>query len=792
MLLGFGRFITCFRVVPWLMPGTDHGNTEHTEKRGMNLPNTINRRNHLPQINMKRLIILLSLICIFSTALSAQPRRPVSSAAPPPPKAETGSEDDPLADFPDNGLPEPAVLGLRPSAALARSVAPKIIKNESESLSILIAALQKAGFYIIDTNQKILYRPTSTPIGAAFYDFEVAGMLRTTGFGAVTTVETLANLITNTDPDLTKVDLPKLILNDLRAARSSQDPQTQFIAELIFELGRGTSDLSTAGPAEARINLIQASLIERIFLGDLLDAFETFSEQNASWFPVRRPFELDRSVQFVSAAWRFSVPTPCEEISDVSKLAGMEGKFKKVAGKFFDKESIPSILTGPKDFIKKKFAKLAKGIEHANVINSYAKVVIANMNMNADIVVEDPVPLIRTKSDRASGEQRIVTAKFRIDFKRSETINCVGKAVKTVTGLDVSVPKDGPLKNVPVKWQPVLEGTGYSRYTGYPVFVDALDRGDISRQVTNNLGENKIKLTGKPQAQNLEQDPLVPMGKKAALTVAVATENMNASEDIPKIFWFGFEGDFGLKAFIKLAPDILAKMALKTFKVSVPVRDWQPCSEDWGGFINYTKTLRRTTVVKATRTSNGNSTGDGIRRIEKDETVNVVLNPRTPEDVAAQKARRPADFRVRGRYLYVFDGTREGDPCCGPQEGSYTTKFRSGNETTFFKSFQEPFDVRFSGGDRDYSLSFNFATSPIETRVHDFFEILDTNCPLEYADEKSEYENSFVSLTDMLPDGRYGQRFVNTAGDLLQGTKQVQATDGSTVTWEWALARCKK
>jgi hypothetical protein len=45
---------------------------------------------------------------------------------------------------------------------------------------------------------------------------------------------------------------------------------------------------------------------------------------------------------------------------------------------------------------------------------------------------------------------------------------------------------------------------------------------------------------------------------------------------------------------------------------------------------------------------------------------------------------------------------------------------------------------------------------------------------------------------DVLPDGRYGDRFVSPAGDLLQGTKVVQPPDGSTVTWEWALARCRR
>jgi hypothetical protein len=153
---------------------------------------------------------------------------------------------------------------------------------------------------------------------------------------------------------------------------------------------------------------------------------------------------------------------------------------------------------------------------------------------------------------------------------------------------------------------------------------------------------------------------------------------------------------------IEVIPDILAKMPLKTYKVSVPVRDWQPCSDDWGGFVNYSLNHSQTIVVKANRSSNGNSTGDGIRRIVKDVLVNVVLNPRTPEEIVAKKDPKPADYRVRGLYSDIFEGSREGDPCCGPQEGNYTTKFRSGSETKFLTSFQKAFDLRFNGGDLDY------------------------------------------------------------------------------------------
>ena len=747
---------------------------------------------------MKNLKFFAALLFVCSFTVSAIPqRRAVSSAAAPPDTkviVDT-DKDDPLARFAEKGqLPEPGILGLQPSATLASSAAAAILRFDDRSLSNLIGALQKAGFYILDSEQKIPFQPTGKPVGAAFYDFEVAGMLRATQFGAVVTVDKLGKMITNNDPDLLRANLSKLLLNDLRTARRSSDPQTQFIASLIFELGKRTADLSTVAPEQARINLIQASLIERLFLGDLLDAFDTYSEQNGSLIRRRNIFEPGREVRYSPAAWVFQPAAPCEDVADITKVVGIEGKIKKVAGKVFDKESIPSILTGPKEFIKERFKKVAKGIEGTNLVMSYVKVVLANMNIRADITVEDPMPLIRTKATNEYEEQRTVTAKFRIEFKHGDTINCVGKAAKAVTGLEIEVPKDGPLKNVPVKWQPVMEGSGYSKFGGYPVTIVADDkkRQDIYLQVTNDLGENKITLFGKPQDRDLRQEPVVPRAKKAALTVSVATENMDAAEDLPKIFWFGFEGDFGLKAFVEIIPEILAKMALKTYKVSVPVRDWQPCSEDWGGYINYTKRLSKTIVIKSSRTSNGNSTGDGIRRIEKQEDVNVVLNPRTPDDVLNNKDLRPADFRVRGHYSDITEASRDGDPCCGPAEGAWTTKFRDGSETSFFGTFRKRFFIRFIGGARDYSLSFDFDTDPIDAQRHEFFEILDTNCPLEYGEERNEETNGEIALAGTLPDGRYGERFLNPAGDLLQGTKQYQEQDGSTVTWDWALARCSR
>jgi hypothetical protein len=736
----------------------------------------------------KKFAVIFAML-VFVAAASAQPRRPGAlTTAPPTGTVEVTSEPDPLNDFAKRGLPEPYVLGLQPSASLARSAVAKVLKYDEDSLPVLIAIIQKAGFHIIDKNQKILFRPMDGSNGMAFFDFEVVGMLRSATLGTVTTIDRLGNIFAAGDADLIKFDIPNKLLSDLRAARNSKDAQTQFFATVISELGKGASDLATASPAQARINLMQASLIERRYLSDLVATYEEAQATNFLRWDRRQMIDRN-TVRFVNASWRPIAFDPCETLKTIEKVQGYESKGKKVIKMFGG--SVPSIANFPKTIFEEKFKKLASGFEKFNTVIAYVKLIMANLNIEADVQIADPIPYIRTKKMDWPGDgEKLITAKFRISFTASEEINCTAKALKITTGLELEVPDDGPLKEVPLKWEPILEGKGVSRHTGYPLQLMSTDpaRGDLSKQKTDANGQNQIKIMGKPQSQPLA-DPLVPQMKNPALRMSVATEDMDAAKDIPKII---FGARWGVASLIEFAPDLLAKMALKNYRISVPVRDWQPCSEDWGGYIIYKKKLQLPIVVKSSRTSNGNSTGDGFRRIEKEEEVSVVLNPRTPEQIAAKAPTKPASYRVIGRHSDIFDGVRENDPCCGPTEGKYTTKFREGTITKFFGTFQKNFYVRINGGDRDYSLSFDFGTEPVKANIHQFYEISETSCLLEYGESKSDDSEGVISLSDSLPDGRYPSRYVNDAGDIYQGSKTLTGADGSTITWEWALARCRK
>ena len=401
---------------------------------------------------------------------------------------------------------------------------------------------------------------------------------------------------------------------------------------------------------------------------------------------------------------------------------------------------------------------------------------------------------MRTKGNTTTGQERIVTAKFSIYFPNSGEINCAGKALKIaseVTGIslpELEVPENGPMKDIPVKWEP-LDSAETS-----PLYVRPLDFGNPDNQRTNDQGENKLKAEGKPQKKNLENEPVVAVPKYDRWKVSVATEKMDASKDIPKIFFgaLGLKGGTIFSFLMEFVPEVLSKMALKSFQVKIPVRDWEPCTEDWSGQITYTKDYFRTVVVKSTKTSNGNSTGDGVRTTDIHEEAQITLNPRTKEEIAAKVPAKPANIDTFGYYSTKFEGNRENDPCCGKTEGSFTTKFVSGSETKFSQTLQAPFSVSFSGGNNDFSLAFGLSLYNIPAKIHQYSQVQETSCPLEKDESYDRNSETTTKINELLSPGRYGDRYLDVSGDFLVGSKKYQLPGGETVNWEWELSRCKQ
>lgn len=732
------------------------------------------------------------MLCLTAAAaIVAQPKMfPLSSFKDEKP-GETDASD-PLSAFPEKGLPEAAVIGANPSFKAGAEAARRIMKFEDDALPLLIAALQKGGFYIMDERDKVLYSPASGPgLDIGFFDFEVAGMLRGLGFGLGSSLDKLARGYSGDGSQMSPADVSRLMLTDIRAMRNSKDPHIQFNAGMLFEMSRlvpENGDLAAAAPSAIKLNMIQASLIERLLLLDLLTKFENLGGDSARVF--RKPSFATGELNFVNASWKRPTVGLCDAITDISSFK----KTVKTGKKVVDTVKTFGELTKDINTLDKiKNSQVVKGASVVNAAMAWAKVVMAFLNLVATFELEQPMPLIRTKqSGNRVGETRNVKIKVVMNFNHSEFINCIGAAVGNHTDISVSVPKGGPMAGVTVSWEVMLSGKGYERFTSVPTFVDAANRGDISRQTTDANGENTIKLTGKPQPTDLSNQPVVPLPKRVSLNAKIALEKMDASKDIPKIVKLGLGTAIDPLAVLEVVADLVTKIPIKAYNVKVPVRDWQPCTADWGGEITYKRELRTTIVVKGTRTSNGNSTGDGFRQIYENDNAVIALNPRTREEIEAKADRKPASFYVHGKRSDVFTGKREADPCCGPVEGKYNVSFRSGKETTYSEVFSHPSDVNYRAGQRDFSLTLGLSTPMFKAMQREFLEIDETNCPIDRESAFEDYKEGVLALSDRLEDGRYGERYFDETGEILVGSKTVTGPDKSTITWSWQLARCGK
>jgi hypothetical protein len=714
-------------------------------------------------------------------------------------------------DFSEKGLPEPAIIADGRSDESAAVIAAKLSKYEDDSLSYLIAVLQKAGFYIIDKNKKILYQPTVDykGMGLAFYDYEVVGMLKLSRAGYVTSVGKLADIIGAKLTPAEKQALGTAILQDLRTASvleiraeentSNKSAQTKrFWARLMIETSKQFPqpvDLMTASPENAQLNVIQASLLLRRLTGDLI-AFVT--RDGASNRPFRTnvagltaPVQPD--LRFLNASLSHPVvpADDCKAYDDNEGIVmdGAANGITTLHGKVLDAFAEEGST----------LQKVGTGIGIANAVLGWAKLVAAASQMQGTITVEEPQPLIRTKSSMAPGERRLLTGKFQIKINDIEQLNCVRLTVNQIAGLDFNMPESGPLAEKPVSWELSGEtsffGQGSSQSGEYNqvVYLLPLDGAnrDHHKQETDAKGESKIYLEGAKQKKDLNGQKVVPLPRKAVVRADVALKNMKDSkQEVSDIgnFGFGFATGGGLLGILGAIPEIGFRMKIPVTAVFVPVRDWTPCSADWGGWITAKREFHQTITIKSSPLANGNTTGDGVRRISRIDEADITLDPRKPEELQSRDP-KPAAVIVRGKHSDVSDLYRGLEPCCGRTEGRFSTRIRKGDELEYNKMIRERVNVGYRGSERDYELEFSFTTTEnLPAKRREFLEVLETNCELDKGYSK-ETDTLWSTGFGLVP-GRYGQRLVNSEGEFLFGSKELTLPDGSKETWNWALARC--
>lgn len=734
---------------------------------------------------MRQISKISIILLILSSAASVFAQRHIATAPPPEPKLELIESKDPTAAFAKNGLPEAFIIGKNRSDKLAEWLAKEISKYDEQSLPMVTAALQKVGFYIIDQNQKILYKPTSTyDMEMAFYDFEVVGMLKTSARGTTTTIKKLAEVISQNNSQISADKLGALILKDLQTAKNSKDMRIRFAANLIFELGKNSNkpiDLSAATPETSRINIIQASLIERMLLGDLMDSYGKLVAGNYR----KGSFLRSDEIRFINASF-LNTNSLCDSFDDLTTLQNTGKNAYQFAEKIpvfaatldecellGDKKAIDDCKArkagGSNNASRRQFLEnFGKGLRLVVISMASSKLKSASQRVKIDLKVTEPMPLVRTKSAANMGESRDVSAKFTLEWTDLAKAAQVGCLDNLAAG---SSPKFDLLESPSMEGKTIKWGI---------VSEDAADQGDDSvtlssqsDKLTGLVGESLVSIVGKPQPEDLTNRKVYATPHVVYVDVIVRENN--------------------------------ATLGSQT--VRVPIRDWIPCTDDWSGTIKYKRDYSKSFVVKSTRQSNGNGTGDGIRKVYIYENAAIRLNPRKPEEMKT-KPLNPAEISIDAEYRDITTGERENDPCCGKTEGSFNTKFTTGMQEYHRKTYKRNFYVNFSGSARDFGLGFGSDLRMINTTQYPVNEVSNTNCSLE-----EEADEELVPITPIIPsedeelaplgkvgrrvldlsleEGRYGQRFVGTAGEVLFGSKELNLPDGSKVTWSWNLYRCR-
>jgi hypothetical protein len=205
-----------------------------------------------------------------------------------------------------------------------------------------------------------------------------------------------------------------------------------------------------------------------------------------------------------------------------------------------------------------------------------------------------------------------------MDTSKWDMINCLRPSLNRV-GLDVDIPRSGPLAGVNADWVMVLGGDsrgwlgtlediidilgGETSHGDGLVFFDAVPGANRSpaKQITNNDGVSQIYVVGTPQETDLSKRKLFEVDKGAGVRVDVQLKPMRI---VDKKQAFSNIMDIAENAFSFLTRDPVGGVVGTTAETlyrsnwysSQPfyfiVKDWEPCKGQWIGTISYTTTLK--------------------------------------------------------------------------------------------------------------------------------------------------------------------------------------------------------
>ena len=496
--------------------------------------------------------------------------------------------------FTEGKLPEPARLPRGNVDQQAATLAKAVSLRDESSTAALYAAVLAAGFGVRDADGSVMQtqeRGQGLILDAS--ELAATAKLYSEDYGVM--LSHFSDSFTQPIPELKGLPLANILLDGLRTGAKSTNPSVRFLSHFIIELGKNgepSSDLTgNVDPAKTRLDAIQFALVLRRLSGDLMSA-------------QKKTAHIDRRLNYAHAKSRMAAsnwqsPCPTNDTQDL----------------ILDYNSLASTtLFGMlADRVGGKLEKYGGMAGFANIVATVFKFILTYSMVEVEITMNGDM-LTRTKSSTSPGETKELTAKLKILPSSWEKLNCL-RWIFNSLGLDVELPKSGPLADTTVAWSIVLGGDSDG---ALGTLVDLIsgedDRDDLiylkpkpgahpmpNKQTADENGESVIDVVGAPQKEDLSRRKVFEVHKAAGVTVGVQikpTKIKDAQAAVSNLI--DIMGP--VLSFLTNDPVggglgvVFETMYRANWYSAEPfyfmVKDWEPCKGQWQGTITYSTSLK--------------------------------------------------------------------------------------------------------------------------------------------------------------------------------------------------------
>jgi hypothetical protein len=157
-----------------------------------------------------------------------------------------------------------------------------------------------------------------------------------------------------------------------------------------------------------------------------------------------------------------------------------------------------------------KAAGAAEYLAAANAMLALAHIIAEDATFNAKMSLDGGEPLTRTQSTHAPGERDKITLHVTFDIGRGEYANCF-RTLLNLAGADFGgLPNDGPITKASVQWEMYNDEAGIlNNPTQFYLLAGSgtAANGSSVQSVTDDNGDAKIGIEGRPQPRPLPPDP---------------------------------------------------------------------------------------------------------------------------------------------------------------------------------------------------------------------------------------------------------------------------------------------